>query len=151
MAQRERPPLWLTNPDKIPPSLQGQPIPIPPTPMPVQRSEEAARAAQYVYDLEARVGQMAEHITSLKGLLEASEEKNHYQASEIIRLKSDWADDVAKLKGERDYFHDRWITVKAKLTIMGKVILDVMKEDPPTEQEHIRSEELLRAIEEGDK
>jgi hypothetical protein len=95
---------------------QGEPV------LRNNRSEAAAKAAQYVNDLEIQIEEQRVALSNLRGLLEAQEETNKKLSAEIVKLQSD-----------RDYFHDRWITVWTTLNNSAKLLLDCMRDKPPEE------------------
>lgn len=111
--------------------------PWPPPPEPIRppaakRSEEAARAAQHVLDLETDLAQSRAEVANLQNLLQLAEERN-------IQLTGD----LAACKIDRDYYQKRTTEIMTKLTISATIILDAMKE-PPERQD---SEQRARVAE----
>jgi hypothetical protein len=108
------------------PAITNLPPPIyPPKPRPIhQMSQKAAEAAEHVHHVETENAALHEQINHVQALLAVAEEK-------LSNLRAD----IIDLRDQRDYYQKRCISIETKLTMVGQVVLDVMKEGPIQEYE----------------
>jgi hypothetical protein len=89
---------------------------------PIRRGEAAAKAAQYVADLEEEISTVTQQAAQLKNMLQLEEERNKVLTGDLKAAQLD-----------RDYYQRRCVEIMTKLTVAGSIVLDAMKEHPERE------------------
>lgn len=129
----------MSNNQPQKPNYPPKPVPMPAgaggamdyRPPQVRRSEEAARAAQHVLDLENDLSHLTTQLGQLKNMLQLEEERNKVLTADLKSAQLD-----------RDYYQKRATEIMTKLTIAGSIILDAMKE--PVEREDPEQRALIK-------
>ena len=94
----------------------------------MRMSEEAARAAQHVLDIETALGEAENELADVRARLAAGNEANQRLLSDIERMRNLHEAEVSRLKLDRDRSQRRCVEIETKLRTAGAIVLDALKD-----------------------